>query len=111
VLADWFQPYLGLEEAASVVRTYEIQFVPGLLQTADYARAVVARGNMGAPADQIEAGARDEPRNDAAGARFAHRVRRDDDIGKLFGLHKNPERLRRLSRGEQAIEVARTDGR
>jgi transcriptional regulator with XRE-family HTH domain len=54
VLADWFQPYLGLEEAASVVRTYEVQFVPGLLQTADYARAVVARGNMGAPDDQIE---------------------------------------------------------
>ncbi len=54
VLADWFQPYLGLEEAASVVRTYEVQFVPGLLQTADYARAVVARGNMGAPAEQID---------------------------------------------------------
>jgi hypothetical protein len=54
VLADWFQPYLGLEEAASVVRTYEVQFVPGLLQTADYARAVVARGNTGAPAAQIE---------------------------------------------------------
>jgi hypothetical protein len=54
VLADWFQPYLGLEEAASVVRTYEVQFVPGLLQTADYARAVVARGHIGAPAAQIE---------------------------------------------------------
>ncbi len=54
VLADWFQPYLGLEEAASVVRTYEVQFVPGLLQTADYARAVVTRGNQGAPAAQIE---------------------------------------------------------
>lgn len=54
VLADWFQPYLGLEEAASVVRTYEVQFVPGLLQTADYARAVVARGNVGAPAAQID---------------------------------------------------------
>ncbi len=54
VLADWFQPYLGLEEAASVVRTYEVQFVPGLLQTPDYARAVVARGHIGAPAAQIE---------------------------------------------------------
>jgi len=54
VLADWFQPYLGLEEAASVVRTYEVQFVPGLLQTADYARAVVARGHVGAPAAEID---------------------------------------------------------
>ncbi len=54
VLADWFQPYLGLEEAASIVRTYEVQFVPGLLQTPGYARAVIAVGNPGAPAAEIE---------------------------------------------------------
>jgi transcriptional regulator with XRE-family HTH domain len=36
----WFAPYLGLEQAAEVIRCYEVQFVPGLLQTADYARAV-----------------------------------------------------------------------
>jgi len=53
VLADWFQPYLGLEEAASMVRTYEVQFVPGLLQTPDYARAVITAGNRGA--DDAEA--------------------------------------------------------
>ena len=38
VLPDWFQVYVGLEEAASLIRLYEVQFVPGLLQTADYAR-------------------------------------------------------------------------
>lgn len=54
VLADWFQPYLGLEEAASIVRTYEVQFVPGLLQTPDYAAAVITAGNPGAPAAEIE---------------------------------------------------------
>jgi transcriptional regulator with XRE-family HTH domain len=54
VLADWFQPYLGLEEAASMVRTYEVQFVPGLLQTADYARAVITAGNTGAETAEIE---------------------------------------------------------
>jgi len=53
VLADWFQPYLGLEEAASMVRTYEVQFVPGLLQTPEYARAVITAGNRGA--DDAEA--------------------------------------------------------
>src|SRR5215470_8107588 len=37
VLPDWFQVYVGLEEAASLIRLYEVQFVPGLLQTADYA--------------------------------------------------------------------------
>lgn len=40
----WFRPYLDLEEAAQVIRTYEVQFVPGLLQTEDYARAVIAQG-------------------------------------------------------------------
>lgn len=40
LLPTWFETYLGLEQAASVIRTYELQFVPGLLQTRDYARAV-----------------------------------------------------------------------
>jgi hypothetical protein len=41
VLTGWFSPYIGLESAASLIRTYEVQFVPGLLQSRDYARAVV----------------------------------------------------------------------
>ncbi len=41
MLAGWFEEYLGLEEAAVQIRTYEAQFVPGLLQTEDYARAVI----------------------------------------------------------------------
>jgi transcriptional regulator with XRE-family HTH domain len=45
VLPTWFQPYMGLEEAAALIRTYEIQFIPGLLQTEDYARAVIMQGN------------------------------------------------------------------
>jgi transcriptional regulator with XRE-family HTH domain len=40
VLPAWFEPYLGLEQAASLIRGYEVAFVPGLLQTEDYARAV-----------------------------------------------------------------------
>jgi transcriptional regulator with XRE-family HTH domain len=54
VLPDWFQTYVGLEEAASVLRVYEVQFVPGLLQTPGYARAVISRGWPGAPAEEIE---------------------------------------------------------
>ncbi len=54
VLPAWFQTYLGLEEAASVIRSYEVQFIHGLLQTADYARAVIALGNQTAPAEEIE---------------------------------------------------------
>ena len=41
LMSSWLETYIGLEEAASVIRTYEMQFVHGLLQTADYARAVV----------------------------------------------------------------------
>jgi Domain of unknown function (DUF5753) len=54
VLPDWFQVYVGLEEAAALIRLYEVQFVPGLLQTADYARAVVRLGQPGASAAEIE---------------------------------------------------------
>ncbi|MHC0431828.1 helix-turn-helix domain-containing protein [Streptomyces sp. O3] len=44
VLPGWFQTYVGLEGAASLIRVYEIQFVHGLLQTEAYARAVILRG-------------------------------------------------------------------
>ena len=54
VLPNWFQSYLGLEAAASMIRTYEVQFVPGLLQTPDYARAVVLLGHGRAKADEID---------------------------------------------------------
>jgi len=54
VLPDWFQVYVGLEEAASLIRLYEVQFVPGLLQTAGYARAVVRLGQPGAAPQEIE---------------------------------------------------------
>lgn len=45
LLPAWFETYLGLEQAASVIRTYELQFVPGLLQTREYARAVTQIGH------------------------------------------------------------------
>ncbi|MFD5871600.1 helix-turn-helix domain-containing protein [Streptomyces sp. NPDC060322] len=45
VLPDWFEPLVGLEEAAASIRTYEGHYVPGLLQTADYAHAVVRSGH------------------------------------------------------------------
>jgi len=44
VIPGWFNNYVGLEESASRIQTYELQFVPGLLQTEDYAAAVVGHG-------------------------------------------------------------------
>ncbi len=54
ILTDWFELYLGLETAASVIRTFELQFVHGLFQTEDYARAVTVLGHTAAPKDEIE---------------------------------------------------------
>jgi uncharacterized protein DUF5753/helix-turn-helix protein len=54
VLPQWFEMYIGLEQAASLIREYEVQFVPGLLQTEDYARAVVALGHPSADREEIE---------------------------------------------------------
>jgi transcriptional regulator with XRE-family HTH domain len=46
VLPSWFQAYIGLEESAESIRSYDMQFVPGLLQTEDYAAAVIALGEF-----------------------------------------------------------------
>ncbi len=54
ILPDWFEVYIGLEQAASLIRSYELQFVPGLFQTEDYARAVTVLGHRSAPAGEIE---------------------------------------------------------
>src|SRR6266851_7141421 len=54
ILPSWFEAYVGLEEAASRIRTYEIQFVPGLLQTESYARALTTRGRPEAAPEEID---------------------------------------------------------
>jgi transcriptional regulator with XRE-family HTH domain len=54
VMPNWLESYVGLEETASVIRGYEMQFVHGLLQTPDYARAVVMLRHTDAPGSEIE---------------------------------------------------------
>jgi transcriptional regulator with XRE-family HTH domain len=54
ILPDWFETYLGLEAAAATIRSFEVQFVHGLFQTEDYARAVTRRGRRAAPAEEID---------------------------------------------------------
>ncbi|MER2092849.1 MAG: helix-turn-helix transcriptional regulator [Saccharopolyspora rectivirgula] len=54
LMPSWFQDFVGLEESASRIQTYEIQFVPGLLQTEDYARAVARQGRPEASSEDIE---------------------------------------------------------
>ncbi len=42
VLPQWFRAYVDLESAATIIRAYEGHFIPGLLQTEDYMRALIA---------------------------------------------------------------------
>jgi len=54
ILPKWLELYIGLEKAASVIRAYEVQFIHGLMQTEDYARAVIVIGNADAKAEEID---------------------------------------------------------
>jgi transcriptional regulator with XRE-family HTH domain len=46
ILPTWVEPYFGLEAAASFIREFELQFVPGILQIEEYAKAVIRLGNL-----------------------------------------------------------------
>ncbi|MFC9506702.1 helix-turn-helix domain-containing protein [Streptomyces sp. NPDC057002] len=54
VVPSWTQSYLGAEQAASVIRCFQIQRVPELLQTPDYARAAVRLAHADAEAREID---------------------------------------------------------
>jgi transcriptional regulator with XRE-family HTH domain len=53
ILPHWVEPYFGLEAAATIIRCYEVQFVPGLLQTEGYARALIRMGNASTEEDVL----------------------------------------------------------
>ena len=54
LMPDWFSNFVGLEESASLIQNYELLFMPGLLQTEDYVRAVVSHGQPAHLDDQSE---------------------------------------------------------
>ncbi|WP_262928426.1 helix-turn-helix domain-containing protein [Streptomyces sp. CBMA29] len=43
---SWFRPFVELEAAAATIRSFQVQVVPGLLQTPEYARAVMEAGRL-----------------------------------------------------------------
>jgi len=53
-LKPGFDSYIGLEAAASIVRTYEAQVVPGLLQAEGYARALIESTSMNVMPAEVE---------------------------------------------------------
>jgi hypothetical protein len=54
VLPDWFETYLGLEQAASLIRTYTVQFIPDLLQSEEYAKTALWLSHLDDTTTQIE---------------------------------------------------------
>lgn len=50
----WLEAYLRLEQSASAIDTFQVQFVPGLLQSPDYARSVIVAGHQGVPVADID---------------------------------------------------------
>lgn len=70
-LSEELSNYIGLEAEASAVLSFEPLIVPGLLQTPDYARAIIGGSSAGAGGEQVD-------------AKVAIRVRRQQ------ALHDNP---------------------
>ncbi|HZC98643.1 MAG TPA: helix-turn-helix transcriptional regulator [Actinomycetes bacterium] len=54
LLPHWFRAYVDLESAAAVIRTYQGQLVPGLLQTEEYTRAVIHGAQLDEPPEEVE---------------------------------------------------------
>lgn len=69
VLPEWFSAYVSLESEAAVIRLYEPQYVPGLLQTHDYAAALMRVGFPNASPEDVD-------------RRVALRLRRQDLLVK-----------------------------
>jgi transcriptional regulator with XRE-family HTH domain len=63
VLPRWLELYIGLEKAASLIRAYEVQFIHGLMQTEDYARAVISNADASAEEINRRVGLRMERQN------------------------------------------------
>jgi hypothetical protein len=53
VLPEWFSRFVGLEQGASLLRSYDPQTVSGLLQTPEYAAEVIRSGSPGFTEEQI----------------------------------------------------------
>jgi Domain of unknown function (DUF5753)/Helix-turn-helix domain len=54
LLPQWFRAYVDLESAAALIRTYEGQLVPGLLQTTGYMRAVIRGAQLNQSPEEAE---------------------------------------------------------
>ncbi len=101
VLPPWFQAYIGLEESAQSIRSYDAQFVPGLLQTEEYAAAVLALGDLSLDeAEQLVVLRKERQRHFAAGGTrlwaIVDEVALRRPVGGLAVLSRQLEHLRQV---------------
>ncbi|MGH3821788.1 MAG: helix-turn-helix domain-containing protein, partial [Pseudonocardiaceae bacterium] len=54
IVPEWFELYVGLEQASSVIRSYEPHLVPDLLQTEECARALIPLGHPTESTEEID---------------------------------------------------------
>lgn len=54
MLSESYTTFIGLEAEASTERTFELAVIPGILQTADYTRALMLRGPAEISAKEID---------------------------------------------------------
>ena len=92
VMPTWFQTYVGLEESAALIRTFEVQFVHGLLQTEDYIRSVIRLGHPDGAEPWVErrVGLRLERQKLLVSERAPHFVAVMDEgaLRRPFGSHQ-----------------------
>lgn len=69
-LPDWLQGLVGLEIDATRERVFQVELIPALLQTEEYARAVHAAGPRTTPTEEVE-------------RRIAARLQRQQRLGDL----------------------------
>jgi transcriptional regulator with XRE-family HTH domain len=103
ILPHWVEPYFGLEAAAASIREYELQFVPGLLQIEDYARAVIRLGNLPSEEEVIRRAQARMSRQEVLAREDAPKVWAVLDEGALRRVIGGPDVMR--AQLEHLIEI------
>ena len=93
---DWFEVYVGLEAEATTIWEYATEFVPGMLQTKEYARAVHRAQLMTATAEEIDR---------LVTVRLARQELLESDDAPQFWLVLNEAVIRRIVGGRQTMHA------
>jgi hypothetical protein len=102
-IPEYFDVYIGLEEAASQFSWYESELVPGLFQTEDYARVVIRADNPGVDDAEIERRVHVRLARQALLTRVTH--------PPVFDVVLNEAILHRPVGGQEAAQPAHTASR